>query len=87
MKRKLPQKGSFFLNPSTIIKFGLPECGKVTLSIFNILGEKVTVLINKEMEAGYHEVKWDASHLSSEMYIYQITAGKFRDVKKMLLMK
>ncbi|MCK9282422.1 MAG: YCF48-related protein, partial [Melioribacteraceae bacterium] len=74
-------------NPSTIIKFGLPESGKVTLSIFNILGEKVTDLINKELEAGYHEIKWDASYLSSGMYIYTISTGKFRDVKKMLLMK
>ena len=75
-------------NPTTTIKFGLPESGLVNLTIYNILGEKVTELINKEMTAGYYQVVFGATALPSGMYIYRISVGdKYSAVKKMLMIK
>ncbi|MCK9281315.1 MAG: T9SS type A sorting domain-containing protein [Melioribacteraceae bacterium] len=74
-------------NPATTIKFTLPEKGRVVLSIYNVLGERVVELINKDLEAGYHEVNWNASHLSSGVYIYSLKLGEFHSIKKMILMK
>lgn len=79
-------------NPSTTIKFGLPQASDVTVKIFDILGQEVRILVNRNMTAGFHTVNFDASNLMSGMYIYRIQAngvdGKdFTDVKKMLLVK
>ncbi|MBX2977280.1 MAG: T9SS type A sorting domain-containing protein, partial [Ignavibacteriaceae bacterium] len=64
-------------NPSTTIKFGLPKDSKVVLEVFNIIGEKVTTLINQEMSAGYHNIIFSANELSTGIYIYKITANEF----------
>ncbi|HOI28605.1 MAG TPA: T9SS type A sorting domain-containing protein [Melioribacteraceae bacterium] len=74
-------------NPTTNIKFGLPKESNVTLRIFNILGEEVATLVNKVMPAGFHTINFDASRMTSGMYIYRIEADNFVQVKKMLLMK
>ena len=74
-------------NPSTRIQYSLPYSSTVKISIFNILGEKVTDLINGEMSAGYHDVDFNASRLASGVYIYRIKAGDFVETKKMVLMK
>lgn len=74
-------------NPTTNIKFALPNESNVTLKIYNILGEEVATLVNKVMNAGFHTVSFDASKLTSGMYIYRIEAENFVQVKKMLLMK
>jgi hypothetical protein len=74
-------------NPSTTINFTLPEASNVTLKIFNTLGEEVSVLFNRVMEAGTHEVNFEASQLHSGMYFYRIEAGTFTQVKKMTLLK
>lgn len=74
-------------NPTTNIKFGLPKESNVTLRIFNILGEEVATLVNKVMPAGFHTVTFDASRLTSGLYIYRIEADNFVQVKKMMLMK
>lgn len=74
-------------NPTTNIKFGLPKESNVTLRIFNILGEEVATLVNKVMPAGFHTVNFDASRLTSGLYIYRIEADNFVQVKKMMLMK
>ncbi len=74
-------------NPSTTIKFGMPEDNKVTLELYNILGEKIATYLDKQLTAGYHEFKIDASELSSGVYIYRIVAGEFVQSKKMMLMK
>lgn len=79
-------------NPTTTIKFGLPEASDISLKVFNILGQEVHTLINRNMTAGFHTINFDASNLMSGMYIYRIQAsgaeGKdFTDVKKMLLIK
>jgi hypothetical protein len=79
-------------NPTTTISFGLPEESFVTLNVYNLLGEKVLELINKDYSAGNYAFKFDASGLTSGIYIYQINAksrsGKnFRNTQKMTLMK
>jgi hypothetical protein len=74
-------------NPSTVIRYALPENANVNLVIYDILGREVAELINGEAGAGYHEVKFDGSKLSSGIYFYKLTAGNFIQIKKMLLMK
>ncbi len=74
-------------NPTTNIKFALPKESNVTLKIYNVLGQEVETLISKVMPAGYHTVDFNATKLSSGMYIYRIEADNFVQVKKMLLMK
>ena len=75
-------------NPSTKINFTLIESGKVDLEVYNILGEKVSTLVNQEMSSGPHEVNFNASNLASGIYIYRINVNnKFVDTKKMILMK
>ncbi len=74
-------------NPTTMINYQLPMTGSVELSIFNLLGQKVTTLVNERKRAGHHKVEWDASGYSSGIYLYQLKAGKFQDMKKMILIK
>jgi len=74
-------------NPSTSIKFSVPVDGMVNLAVYNLLGEKVVTLINKEMKAGRHEVNFEASKLASGLYFYRLEAGDFSSVKKMMLLK
>lgn len=74
-------------NPSTKISFTLPEAGNVSLRVFNSIGEQVAVLVNKELNAGRHEVDFDAEDLTSGIYLYKIAAGNFSETKKMTLIK
>ena len=74
-------------NPSTTIGYALPRRSHVTLTVFNSLGQQVATLVNGEMEAGYHDVKFDASRLSSGVYLYRLHAGNHIEVRKALLMK
>jgi hypothetical protein len=79
-------------NPATTIKFALPADAKVTLKIFNVLGQQVAQLVNGNLSAGKHDVKFDASKLNSGIYIYSISAkaadgSQFSNTKKMMLLK
>jgi len=79
-------------NPTTVINFALPRASNVELNIFNILGQKVITLINENMEAGYHSVKWDGvnsqcQEVATGVYFYRMSAGDFVKSKKMLLLK
>jgi HKD family nuclease len=78
-------------NPATNIDFSIPQKSKVTLSIYNTLGQIVTTLINEEKEAGVYQIKFDASSasggLSSGVYFYKISAGEFNQTKKLILLK
>ncbi|MFN4111058.1 MAG: T9SS type A sorting domain-containing protein, partial [Ignavibacteria bacterium] len=74
-------------NPRTRIEFIIPTNERVELSVFNLLGEKVETLIDKELDAGKHFIDFDASKLSSGMYFYKIEAGEFTSIKKMVLVK
>jgi len=57
------------------------------LRIYDILGREVELLVNKEQEAGYYEINFNAANLSSGIYLYQIKAGDFIQTKKMILLK
>jgi hypothetical protein len=72
-------------NPSTTIRYDLPHKSAVQLKVFNTLGQQVAVLQNGDQEAGYHEVRFDGSKLSSGVYFYRIQAGSFVETKKLLL--
>ncbi len=74
-------------NPVTQINYHLPLAARVRLIVYNILGQEVEKIVDSELPAGYHSVKWDASKVSSGVYIYRITAGGFTDTKKMLVLK
>ena len=74
-------------NPASKILFGLPEASHVSLEVFNIMGQLIETLVNDQMEAGYHEVYWNASAYSSGVYFYRIKAGAFFETKKMMLLK
>ena len=74
-------------NPTTIIKFGLPKAGNVELSVYNILGQKIATLVNKEFAQGTFEYTFDAGNLTSGIYLYKLQAGGYSQVRKMLLIK
>ena len=74
-------------NPSTTIKYEMPKPSDVRLSVFDILGREVSVLVNEKREAGVHEVRFDASKLASGVYFYRLHAGDFTLTKRLLLLK
>ena len=74
-------------NPVTIISFALPEPAYVTLSIYNILGEKMATVVDGNLDAGYHTAEWDGSNVASGVYLYRIETANFVDTKKMVLLK
>ena len=74
-------------NPTTEIQYQIPIDGFVTLKIYNLLGEEIGTLVNKEMNAGFYRVIFDGSSLPSGVYIYKIQAGNFTSAKKLMLVK
>ena len=80
-------------NPSTAIRFALPERARVNLEVFDMAGRRVAILANGPREAGWHEIRFDASGLASGLYLYQLqttaTSGGDSGVitKKMILLK
>lgn len=84
---KLKQNHPNPFNPSTSIEYALKESGHATLSVYDIMGRKVATLVNETVEAGYHQVLFDASRLSSGTYIYRLEVGDFAETKQMILIK
>ncbi len=81
-------------NPSTNIKFSIPENGKVktennfvVLKVYNLLGREVATLVNEHLEPGTYSVTFDGSELSSGVYYYKLTAGSYSETRKMVLIK
>ncbi len=74
-------------NPTTSIRYKLPEAADVRLDVYSVLGQRVASLVNSRMEAGSHQVSFDASSLSSGVYIYRLQAGDTVLTRKMMLIK
>jgi len=74
-------------NPNTVIKFAVPKESNVNLSIYSVLGELVSTLVNEQMKPGYYEYEFNTSNLASGVYLYRIRTGDFVETKKMVLMK
>ncbi|MBI3112312.1 MAG: VCBS repeat-containing protein [Ignavibacteriales bacterium] len=74
-------------NPSTTISYELPEPTRVQLSVFDMLGREVAVLVDGEKSAGRHAVRFNAEGLTSGIYVYRIHAGTFTQTRKFTLMK
>ncbi len=74
-------------NPSTTISYQVPDNCRVTLKVFDVLGKEVTTLVDEYKSKGKYDVQFNAKHLASGMYIYQIKAGDFVSSKKLMLMK
>jgi hypothetical protein len=90
----IPHPSSFRLsafpnpfNPATRLSFDLPQAGMVSLTVYDLLGRRVAVLLNERMTAGSHEIEWQADAFSSGMYFAVLRFGEQRAVQKMLLMK
>lgn len=74
-------------NPSTRIDFSIPMETNVKISIYNLIGQKITEVVNSKFAAGNHSVNFSASNLSSGIYLYKIEADNFTSTKKMQLIK
>ncbi len=74
-------------NPSTIVRYQLPKSALVNMTVYDILGRRVSVLVNERKNAGVHEVRFDATGLSSSVYFYRLTAGSYVETRKLVLMK
>lgn len=74
-------------NPATTISYSLAQKSRVSIKIYNVQGQWVQTLVEKQQEAGFHQVIWDARGMSSGLYFYQITAGDFSAVRKAMVVK
>lgn len=74
-------------NPTTTISFGLPQTADVQLHVYNLLGQRVETLVSDQLSAGFHNVVFDASHVSSGVYFYTLRAGDFMQSRKLSIIK
>jgi len=74
-------------NPSTVINYSIKSNEHVVLKIFNMLGQEVVTLVNEEKQPGKYSVNFNSANLASGTYVYSLTAGKYSQFKKMILMK
>lgn len=89
---KLHQNHPNPFNPRTDIQYSIPEMSQVSITVFNVLGERIKTLINEEKQSGNYFVSWDGTNeqqipVQSGIYFYTITAGKFKETRKMMLLK
>ena len=74
-------------NPTTKIKYQLPELSFVTLKVYDVLGNEVAILVSEEKPIGTYELIWHSENLPSGIYFYRLQAGSFVETKKMVLLK
>ena len=74
-------------NPTTTIRYELPQRSHVTLSVFNTLGQQVAALVNDIQSAGYHDVRFDGSGVASGVYFYRLQTGDFVQTKRLLILR
>jgi photosystem II stability/assembly factor-like uncharacterized protein len=84
---KLSQNYPNPFNPTTTIEYSIPQSAFVTLKVYDVLGREVTSLVNREQRGGVYEVQLNGNNLSSGVYLYRITAGKFVDTKRLMILK
>jgi len=74
-------------NPTTTIEFNLPVAGKAMLTVYDITGKELSVLVNEDLSRGKHRYQFDAGNLANGIYLYRLQAGKIETTRKMLLVK
>jgi len=74
-------------NPTTVIRFELPEAGTVRLSVYDLLGRELALILNERKTPGFHSVEFDGSALASGVYFYRLTTGSFVQSRRMMLVK
>ncbi len=74
-------------NPTTTIRFALPRPERVTLAVYNLLGQRVEVLVDEMRQAGWYSVQFDATRHASGLYFYRMSAGDFVETRKMMIVK
>jgi photosystem II stability/assembly factor-like uncharacterized protein len=74
-------------NPTTKINYELPITNYVKLTVYDILGREIEILVNEKQSAGIYEVEWNGTNYSSGVYFYKLNAGDFAETKKMVLIK
>lgn len=79
-------------NPETVIKFGLPAAGRVSVKIYNLTGQEIKTLFEGDKDAGYHQLLWDATDqrgnpVSSGVYFYRIQTGEFFKTRKLMVLR
>lgn len=74
-------------NPSTVIQFSLPKAGRVEITVYDLLGRQVSVLLNERKPAGSHQVTFNANGIASGIYFYRMRAGSFAETKKMVFLR
>jgi hypothetical protein len=73
--------------PGTVIKYQIPDAGFVSLKVYDVLGNEVAIIVSENQVEGRYEISFNASALSSGVYIYQLRVNDYLSTKKMLLMK
>ena len=86
-KYKLEQNYPNPFNPSTSIRFQLPVAGNVTLKIYDLKGSEIETLVKEKLEAGVYQTVWNVTNYSSGVYFYILSAGNYRETKKMIVLK
>lgn len=74
-------------NPTTTISFELPKSSRVSLKVFNTLGQVVAILVDGQKQGGFHQIQWDASNVPSGIYFYLLQAEEYVETKKMVLVR
>ncbi|MBU2493722.1 MAG: T9SS type A sorting domain-containing protein [Bacteroidetes bacterium] len=74
-------------NPSTTIRFSVPEAGNVRITVYDVIGKEIEVLVNKDMNPGVFNATWNAANYASGIYFYKMQTNNFVSVKKMILVK
>jgi hypothetical protein len=79
-------------NPTTTLRYDLPDDAMVTITVYNMMGRVVCDLVSRQQTAGYRSIQWNATNntgqpVSAGVYLYTIEAGEFRQTRKMVLLK